>query len=1822
MNGEADHQSEGHGLGSWHPAHMPESTATSGLNVGLSDNVATDPLSDHDSDMLPSAPIRQASFTPRYLPGTELQVESVKDEAIGGPEAGPHPDSSPLDFGTQTPREERSSGQNGDAKAMTSNVFDGDRLQNKPDIDTMNGLSFLSTPIQEASAADSSQHVSVGVGLQDHTEVEGLEGGVGSQQDEQLLPASGALNRTNSFPAVPPLHPSQEIQGEAHPQSQVESIVEEDEHGGHAARSTFDGDELHPNNDKMDPDQEDLFGDGGTVPEDDFFAYPTGSADYPISPVDDEARFEEGLPLVPRENFSPRNESSPMDWGISSDLSSGYQDPPDQEFFRGDVETLQEASFFKPAILDRKTTNQVLDGMSHSPHSANHDTHDPPTDPLRSTSAAADNTGLSGASMVSGSTISPPQAVGDSPAEGASQKEEDLAALWQAALDDDDLLEDNEGPAAQSPASAQPEPTTYNMALPLPSSKAINGVGGASQGYGAIPMDSKNGSMSSQNRYAPAPNQPTAASPLHPNQTLAGPQSQLTPSHYLSHSSSAPAGFDQMAIRQTPQNSVLRPSRPSMPKPTQSFADKSKGGYTSPYDLPMDVSRPKRRTNLQPMQTVLNPQTSSRPPAPPRSSSMNVSGPPIDALSPSLPPLPRSNPSLPAARPSSSDIKPKSSIEGFFEELPSTKSRPPSTAGRYAPAAPQKTPVQLPPRPEPPRQPSLTQRPPSSSNNTFGHQLVPPERQSPYANLPQQETTNHAPVQANARYSSAPGSQPSILPPRNRYAASPATVPRPPSSSQSVPFQPRTSSPLAQNSTVSQQPYRTSPSTSDVPERPNIPQRVATTQRHDPHYHTPGLPQVEEHFDPTVGRNVPRTDANATHSDSRSTHVDLPPQSSLVHGPNQNSPSTSGFSARTPDSEVVSSNSDLHLQHLNEPQDKPPASSGDINVGPPRRSQTQSPGVTRPKPDALNRARDVHQRPASAVGGLSYSYVEPSALSSHAASSQTARNPTQDLNYIRPTDGREHDPLERWKGAPIFKFGFGGTVVTSFPKHIPRYAAGHGFPMIKCSPGEVRLQTGNKGTLEDDIASFPGPLRSKNKKKELLEWLQRKIDSLERFQVSVLPSSIFPDPVKRHEEKVLLWKVMRVFVEFDGTVIRNSRAEHAVRAILDPDLAESKGTEASLAMSGGSLGGISKSEVSHALRESADPGAMESIRRLLLQGEREKAVWHAVDRRMWAHAMVLASTLNKSVWKQVLHEFTRLEVKPFGENTESLAALYEVFAGNWEESIDELVPPSARAGHQMVSKAASTGPTRNALDGLDKWRETLALILSNRTQDDENALGALGHLLAGYSRIEAAHLCFVFAKPTGLFGGTEDNQASVALLGADHQQQPFDYGRDLDSILLTEVYEFARSVLAASASLSFSPHLQSYKLYHAMLLAESGYRSEAQQYCDAIMGTLKSTTKPSPYYHNLLFTALDDLVEQLQQAPRDGSSWMSKPMDKMSGSVWKRLNNFIVGDENDTGSVSSGKGDPDAGPFARVAPEAATISRSTSSTDLYSAFGSPSVPPMPASTAFGSRYAPGGQYTPRSSLEQQGRPSEELQRPAHMSTLRTTSAQPPYPSHPSRYTSSPAPRQDVSNQQYKPTYQPSQFDSEKPESYLPTPPLQPDYSPIALPNNPSSSLYPPVPAQISTASETQFSRSYNPNPENHQSSNYEPPSSVYDPNIPAYEPPSSYVPYDPEGQDNESPNDQSSPKKKKSFMDDDEDDDFTARAAAVLKDDKARKDRDANEAFRKAAEADGMTNPFRHCTGYIILTSMTSSKGPQAEEIWLVWWCRWLARREKGRRPQ
>jgi len=56
------------------------------------------------------------------------------------------------------------------------------------------------------------------------------------------------------------------------------------------------------------------------------------------------------------------------------------------------------------------------------------------------------------------------------------------------------------------------------------------------------------------------------------------------------------------------------------------------------------------------------------------------------------------------------------------------------------------------------------------------------------------------------------------------------------------------------------------------------------------------------------------------------------------------------------------------------------------------------------------------------------------------------------------------------------------------------------------------------------------------------------------------------------------------------------------------------------------------------------PSALAKIQDFRLRGERRQAYHFALDEKLWAHAMVIASSIDKEAWKEVVNEFIRTEL--------------------------------------------------------------------------------------------------------------------------------------------------------------------------------------------------------------------------------------------------------------------------------------------------------------------------------------------------------------------------------------------------------------------------------------------------------------------------------------------------------------------------------------------------------------------------------------------------
>ena len=1626
----------------------------------------------------------------------------------------------------------------------------------------------------------------------------------------------GDLGRTNSFPAVPLMDHVNLMPMNPLPYSQVQDIMEADA-PNFDDRHQESNDTSHIANGHG-PLSQDSFASIGDGEDAAFFA-DDGKADLLVPDIVQESRYEEGLPLIGSEPWQEKSLGAQDPQHYEQSPGSEGKEMADSAVDRVVPTAQEDIALFNPSPLDRKSTNQVLDSIHYAPHSTNHEVSEITDD--RTSLADLNGGGIAvPRSNVQYQVLAEHQA----DVKSSDTSEADLAELWKAALADDDLLEDDG--TSMDPSTffgdddgfledldEQADGLNRMGGLSPPIWESELGAGGRMQEF----EDNGNGQVPAQKKYL-------QASASQPSSNV--PAAYHGAPRTLQLSRPEMTAFGQTSSVNTDHQqpfSVQSTSRPQMPASTQSFADKSKGGYTSPYDLPMDVTRPKKRTVYQQVHPNSETQSAIRRPPPPRSSSMFTGG--LSQLQSQPPQKVSGNyPSNQIASIPPSQPKLASNHGSFFEDLtPSVKPRPSTSAGRILPPASQTILPQAPPmfsqNPQPNESfpsPSI----PDSSTATPPYQLLPPERLGIYSNEYQAHTPLPALPVANTRYSPAPLQPTSAPVATNRYAASPANGQRPPL--QGLPFQPRTSSPLAQSHSVSQQSQSYSmPTISSLRLRSNGDQGPALQHSANPN-HSLHSQLFSQTIDP---RNNHERSVEQLPNDSQP--GESPSFGSHHYEPQVNTPSDSSYAINTPEHDRSSSDGSNSVLQSKDIRSNAPRFS---HHGPPLRSQTQSPGAARYKTEHPTVSSMPYQRPAS-VNHHASSQPLGAAHQVFETPGPRQENPSAALVYITPSDGQEMDPLGRWKGCPIFSFGFGGSIVTSFPKQVPRYAVGQKSPMIKCSPGEISIRDAKILPLGEEIVAFPGPLKSKSKKKDVLDWLQNRIASLNDRSIEPSIGAVLPDPKKRHDEKILLWQIMKIIVEYDGAIDRSPLMEKAVRSILSPETLSGDTTDAIPQPLDTPLLGIKGYREPHSIPGSPNVEAVERIRKMLLYGEREKAVWHAVDNRLWAHALLLSSTLDKDTWKQVSQEFVRQEIKTSGENAESLAAVYQIFAGNWEESVDELVPPSARAGLQMVSKSTSTGPIKNALDGLDRWRETLTLILSNCTADDGRALVALGQLLSSYGRVEAAHVCFLFAKIPSLFGGIDDPGVSVVLLGADHLLHPFDYARDFDSILLTEVYDYACTVLASATAATVSPHLQSYKLYHAIMLAEYGLRSEAHQYCEVITSALNSTTKRSPYYHNLLLGALENIVDRLRQAPQDVSgSWISKPsIDKVSGSLWAKFNQYVAGDDSDAVSTGSGKirdaqaGSADAGPFAGVTEKSPDISRTPSSGDLYASYvpavGMSASGPMPKLT--NSRYAPGGTYTPRYSLEQSGRSLQDVQRPSTHELLRPLPPQLQYQSRPTSSAGS-----------YDETIKPLPLSSSyvpQTDSYLHTPSSQSEEIVAAPRHDPQTTLYQQEayqPANVPTYQSDQ--EQYRSDPNSETSNGYQ---SLSSPDVTlssGYEPLSYNVPttssYDPPSYSPESLVPAQSPaeltQQKRSFMDDD-DDGSEARAATLRKAEKARKDYEAEEAFRKAAEADGdfhRNNLAKHSAN--MMTALKDTV-PKLNSKKSGWFGGWLGSKKEGDAP-
>ncbi|KAG8961249.1 hypothetical protein FRC03_005597 [Tulasnella sp. 419] len=587
---------------------------------------------------------------------------------------------------------------------------------------------------------------------------------------------------------------------------------------------------------------------------------------------------------------------------------------------------------------------------------------------------------------------------------------------------------------------------------------------------------------------------------------------------------------------------------------------------------------------------------------------------------------------------------------------------------------------------------------------------------------------------------------------------------------------------------------------------------------------------------------------------------------------------------------------------------------------------------------------------------------------------------------------------------PVVSFGFGGKMISCL--HTQMNTTG-GFDVSLALRRSSPINIWNvKDLITTNIAdlaspSFPGPLFSdpgsptvniartaaattKAKKGLVIKYLEERAAEIEKG-LGYLSDVERP----RGEAKLALVQLLKTMTEHDGKLSGTPEIESAVRAALLPRLQSAATTADAFAFSAppidnialhGELGygALAANHMDSTIASyTVTSSSLDKIQELILRGERRSAYRYALDHRMWAHAMLISSSVDKEAWKEVASEFIKTELGiDVGKNNgavtngrESLRVGYSLFAGNGANAVQELLPPKALSRPAGSSGSLVIPPTPNGIhntpglsstpapqhsllpntavpppEALSKWREVATTIVSNSTSGDVAALTALGDCLASGKAIEAAHVCYILAHQTSYLGGSSTSR--VVLLGSENPLVKPSFHTNIDALIFSEILEFALSltpVPKGQEPFPGLPHLQPYRLLRAIQLVEVGDITLANRYCEAIGTTLRQG-KPSPYYTNTFLRQFKELSDRITAVPHfdKSGSWIARKMTKSSlegvgNWLEGRLTKFIAGEgeEGDSAKnkdVSKGKPDASSGPFAQFSVISSANTSPTAST--------------------------------------------------------------------------------------------------------------------------------------------------------------------------------------------------------------------------------------------------------------------------------------------------
>lgn len=162
---------------------------------------------------------------------------------------------------------------------------------------------------------------------------------------------------------------------------------------------------------------------------------------------------------------------------------------------------------------------------------------------------------------------------------------------------------------------------------------------------------------------------------------------------------------------------------------------------------------------------------------------------------------------------------------------------------------------------------------------------------------------------------------------------------------------------------------------------------------------------------------------------------------------------------------------------------------------------------------------------------------------------------------------------------------------------------------------------------------------------------------------------------------------------------------------------------------------------------------------------------------------------------------------------------------------------------------------------------------------------------------------YILSPQSSPIGGVGIPAVRIVLVGSQSPQDDPTSSKDPDGFIFSEIVEFALGLhapLKGQEPFAGFPHLQAYRLVHALRLAEMGHMPLAKRYCDAIHA---SSSKPSPYLSLLFSEKLKEFSNRLIGDPEldKSKAWISgkiaKPsLDGIGDWLGGTLSRFVAGE--------------------------------------------------------------------------------------------------------------------------------------------------------------------------------------------------------------------------------------------------------------------------------------------------------------------------------------